>query len=42
MCSMYTGNSTAEHDFLLIPGELLRSRKAAGNNSESIFYIFES
>lgn len=44
MCSLYTGNSTAEHDFLLIAGELLRYRKAAGNITESIFFfcIFES
>lgn len=39
MCSLYTGNSTAEHDFLLIAGELLRYRKAAGNITESIFFF---
>lgn len=40
MCSLYTGNSTAEHDFLLIAGELLRYRKAAGNITESIFFLY--
>lgn len=39
MCSLCTGNSTAKHDFL-IPTELLRPRKAAGNIFENFFFSF--